>query len=946
MLTAPVARADESLCPYIGLRPFAEEDARFFFGRDAAIGEIVSQATTAGGRARWIQIEGFAGVGKSSLALAGIVPAIRRGLLTGSAAPVRLAIYRPGPDPLASLCASLTPPDMQDDRSRRQILEALRNDTGTLERLVRWGDTPTPVVLVLDQLEQLCTADPAVVQQMAQLLDRALSDPALPLFVVSTARSEQMAAVDRLPLFGRSQPAIRYTLEPLDDKGVADVVERPAVVGGITFEPGLLDRIVTSAMGFRTAPGMITHLMQALWNRRVGRTITHEAYGRGEGGFAGVVMKHANRVLETYADKPEREQLRRLMLGLTTSSGTRASLTRGEALYAAAGSIPPERILEIATGASLIAPSQGRVTLVHDTLLDAGSVVRSWYDAELAMLKVRDELEAAANAWEASGRPDSGLPSGALLERLAGAAAPSVRATEFLTAARSFQARVVEEGDAIQSERRARAEDVERDAGLRKQREAERRAAEKRATTMARLSQAAVFVLLIGTATAIYWATSARQDATMARADVQATQAVAIVNERPDEALALAVNAAAQAETPGTVTALKQTLVASRARTRFSHSGDVVRATFDGTGRRVLTLGRDGHAKVWDLATPDTPLRTIEGSTSEYLDGDLAQDGESLVLASRDGTARVWNVDDRNEPIVLRSPAARIGFVRFSEDGAVILTSASRERPASRAALNGDTILLASLVAAEKPGPVSVWDARTGQMRQSFPTRGIPEAVTLSADGRFLLTAGGPDATLWNAKDGLMLREMNLPVPAEGFSALSFSGDANRILCAVGSTLVLWDRKPSWGLTQISARSQINAATLDRSAARVVTGNNDGSAELITLGSEPVKRPLLAHTGPVLGVAFSPDGSQVATASQDGTIRLWDAKAEREPVVLRGHQGAVTSVAFSPDGKVLLTRADDNSARLWDVAPASVLDGLSFNQLLEEAKKRAPRSAK
>ena len=70
------------------------------------------------------------------------------------------------------------------------------------------------------------------------------------------------------------------------------------------------------------------------------------------------------------------------------------------------------------------------------------------------------------------------------------------------------------------------------------------------------------------------------------------------------------------------------------------------------------------------------------------------------------------------------------------------------------------------------------------------------------------------------------------------------------------------------------------------------------------------------HTKKVVGVAFSPDGSNLVTASSDGTVRQWDWRAGREtqPPYER-HTSEVTAAAYSPHGRLVASSGFDRTVR-------------------------------
>jgi WD40 repeat protein len=67
----------------------------------------------------------------------------------------------------------------------------------------------------------------------------------------------------------------------------------------------------------------------------------------------------------------------------------------------------------------------------------------------------------------------------------------------------------------------------------------------------------------------------------------------------------------------------------------------------------------------------------------------------------------------------------------------------------------------------------------------------------------------------------------------------------------------------------------------------------------------------------------------LATGGNDGTIRLWatdDPSAPRLLGALTGHSGPISGIAFSPDGRTVVTSSDDKAIRLWETDPERVAE--------------------
>jgi hypothetical protein len=150
--------------PYPGLRPFKQEEAELFFGRESQTNEMLTRLE-AQPDFRFLAVLGASGSGKSSLVRAGLLPALSQGFLLGAPADWKFVTARPGNAPMKSLAnAWVDTFHPQVDQSDAVELERyhfalaqLRAGPLGLVRAYRGekGTQDHTVLILIDQFEEL-----------------------------------------------------------------------------------------------------------------------------------------------------------------------------------------------------------------------------------------------------------------------------------------------------------------------------------------------------------------------------------------------------------------------------------------------------------------------------------------------------------------------------------------------------------------------------------------------------------------------------------------------------------------------------------------------------------------------------------------------------------------------------------------------------------------------
>ncbi|MCR9250564.1 MAG: hypothetical protein NXI20_09065 [bacterium] len=200
--------------PFPGLRPYAEEEASFFYGRETEKHQLLRRLT----KDRLVAVVGDVGVGKTSFVNCQIIPALRNGFIANGSSHWDIVQFRPGQKPIEALALAFFRLVVQFEGTSRiqpdlnlEFEETLRHTKYGIIDLVEKiaelagntnngnGSNKTNTLIYIDHLEDIMSqgANSLEVKTFIVRLQELIQQNAYPISVIATLRTDSLRSFSK-----------------------------------------------------------------------------------------------------------------------------------------------------------------------------------------------------------------------------------------------------------------------------------------------------------------------------------------------------------------------------------------------------------------------------------------------------------------------------------------------------------------------------------------------------------------------------------------------------------------------------------------------------------------------------------------------------------------------------------------------------------------------------
>jgi WD40 repeat protein len=329
-------------------------------------------------------------------------------------------------------------------------------------------------------------------------------------------------------------------------------------------------------------------------------------------------------------------------------------------------------------------------------------------------------------------------------------------------------------------------------------------------------------------------------------------------------------------------------------------NGSVLCVTL-GPDERVALASGHGYARILDFDGKVLNQFPKEPATYPYYSAGFSANGERLATGSMDGVARIWDIDGDQCIAECRGHELTISRVAFCPTQPILLTESW-------------------------DGTVRLWNANTGKQICVYQVEGkFIYHGSISERGDRVATVcwlGGP-VHIWNLGDKKPWREFQ--THKKNVSHICFFHDPEGRQVAT----VSWDGTASvWVVEEKSEAEKKRVFRFVVRASRYLWACLLGEGRFPRqsyLSPEEPKKSYHFVPGPMFRACFSPDGRQLATNQWDGVVHLWtlvespQAKGQEDPLLVLQTPSPQMCATFSPDGDQIAIVGLDKKIRLYSV---------------------------
>jgi WD40 repeat protein/energy-coupling factor transporter ATP-binding protein EcfA2 len=429
--------------PFPGLRPFESTETHLFFGRDGQSSELIRRLK----RTRFLAVVGTSGSGKSSLVRAGLLPALQGGLMASAGSDWRIAIMRPGVNPIGNLANSLATSNVlgTGDETQAEMQAALaettlrRSSLGLIELVRRarkkLDNNGQPLfhdyenlLVVVDQFEELfrfkqliedenSTEDAAA---FVKLLLEAVRQQDEKIYVVLTMRSDFLGDCAQFFELPEAINDGQYLIPRMTRDERREAITGPVAVGhGAMTEP-LVNQLLNDVGDNPDQLPILQHALMRTWDywlghRRNGEAIDLDDYNA-IGGMAEALSLHADEAYEEL-NAEQKVIAEKLFKGLTEKGADNREIRRPMELQEIckvtnASEAEVIAVIEVfrrkgrsflmppptdpLTGAAIPLTGESLIDISHESLIRNWKRLKTWVDEESRSARIYRRLAETA----------------------------------------------------------------------------------------------------------------------------------------------------------------------------------------------------------------------------------------------------------------------------------------------------------------------------------------------------------------------------------------------------------------------------------------------------------------------------------------------------------------------------------------------------------------------